>query len=381
MKWFARVVSMLALSITAFPAEGKDIGAMAKGSKIKINGGTVEIIDSVNPEIIKSKFEKQFTYDKADNPKLKELALKYKLKDVIAGGKTEFDRMVLLSDWVHRQFKKFGQPSKNTVNALEILELVQKGGVFYCAQYSSVFMSSCYSLGWVARDLGLHRLLGNPGSPEHSVPEVWSNQYRKWIIMDPTFNIYIEKNGLPLNGNELRDEYFGNKGEDLTYVQGAEKRKFKKSELPIKYTELAGFSVNAFYIDWYSFLFFMDNSNYMDNPPSFGNKCFMIYDERNSSVKWHKRDVPKDKKEAYWTLGEANMSFAAGEKGKLEVELSTNTPDFGTFLVKEDDKEWKETGNKISWALNPGLNKLTVTTRNNTGVKGPENSISIKFEP
>ena len=377
---FVKIILVFALFITVFFAENKDIGALPKGAKVKIYGGTIELLEIVNPEIIKSKFESRFTYDKSNNQKLKELASKYKLKDVVAGGKTEVDRMVFLSDWVHRQFKKFGQPTKKTVNALEILEETQKNGVFYCAQYSSVLISSCYSLGWVARELGLHKLLGNPGSTEHSVTEVWSNQYRKWVILDPTFNIFIEKDGLPLNGNEIRDEYFRNNGEDLTYVKGAEKQKYKKSDLPIKYRDLAGFSVNAAYIDWYSFLFFMDNSDYLDNPPGYSNKCFMIVDERNSAVKWHKREVPKDKKEAYWTLGEAKMSLTAGGNAELKIALTTNTPDFDAFLVKTDAGEWKETGAAFAWGLKPGLNKLTVTTRNMSGINGPENSVSLKFE-
>ena len=70
------------------------------------------------------------------------------------------------------------------------------------------------------------------------VKQLFFDEDTSEIMINGSGAIYIEKNGLPLNGNELRDEYFGNKGEDLTYVQGAEKRKFKKSELPIKYTEL-----------------------------------------------------------------------------------------------------------------------------------------------
>ena len=34
---------------------------------------------------------------------------------------------------------------------------------------------------------------------EHSVTEIWSNQHRKWVMLDPTSNMYLEKDGVPLN--------------------------------------------------------------------------------------------------------------------------------------------------------------------------------------
>src|SRR3989442_11824771 len=60
---------------------------------------------------VESEYTKRFRFDAYDNPKLKELRERYKLDEVIAPGKDEFDQQVLLMDWTHRQFKKFGRPS------------------------------------------------------------------------------------------------------------------------------------------------------------------------------------------------------------------------------------------------------------------------------
>jgi hypothetical protein len=258
------------------------------------------------------------------------------------------------------------------------LPMISNGGRFFCVQFAATMLSASYSLGWTARNIGLHNLLGNPGSTEHSTIEIWSNQYRKWIMFDSTFDIYLEKDGIPLNCNEIRDEWFKNKGEDLVYVKGIEKKKFKKADLPIPCPG-TGFTINTFYPDWYSFLMFTSNADFMDSGESTGNKCFMIFDERNKGTSWHTREVPKDLKDAYWTLGEAKMSIQPKEKGKLTVTFKTNTPNFDTFVVKLNDKEWEESKGEFIWSLKKGMNKLSATTKNKLGIKGPENYIVINL--
>lgn len=130
-------------------------------------------------------------------------------------------------------------------------------------------------------------------------------------------------------------------------------------------------------MDWFSFLMFIGNADYMNSGGDYGDNSFMIVDDRNNKVKWHTRHVPKDLKEAYWSLGEAKMRILAKEKGKLTVKLETNTPNFDTFMIKLNNLEWRESKEEFLWDLNKGSNSLRVTTKNKLGVKGPENSITI----
>src|SRR3712207_9513543 len=71
------------------------------------------------------------------------------------------------------------------------------------------------------------------GSTEHSSTEIWSNQHRKWVMFDPTFAMYAEKDGVPLNAYELRQEWFRRDGRDLVFVLGKERRRYRKSDLPV----------------------------------------------------------------------------------------------------------------------------------------------------
>jgi hypothetical protein len=133
----------------------------------------------------------------------------------------------------HHQFKKFGQPSKG---AYERLKAIDEGHSFFCTQYGQVMVSNAASLGWVDRALALRRHQGvnkNGGSTEHITAEIWSNQYRKWVMLDPTSNMYLEKDGVPLNAWEICQDWFYNDGKGLTIVVGKERKRYKKSDLPI----------------------------------------------------------------------------------------------------------------------------------------------------
>ena len=71
------------------------------------------------------------------------------------------------------------------------------------------------------------------GSTEHSVTEMWSNQHRKWVMFDPTSNMTLETNGVPLNAWEIRQEWFYRGGTNLVFVMGKERKKYRKTNLPI----------------------------------------------------------------------------------------------------------------------------------------------------
>lgn len=81
-------------------------------------------------------------------------------------------------------------------NPLCSANCANEGHTFFCAQYAQVFVSAAASLGWVDRELALRRHQDPPagGSTEHSTTEIWSNQHRKWVMMDPTANMHIPIN-------------------------------------------------------------------------------------------------------------------------------------------------------------------------------------------
>ena len=330
---------------------------------------------------VESDYTKRFKFDSYDNPKLKELREKYKLDQVVAAGKDEFDKQVLLNDWVHVQFKKFGSPSANPKGALEILKGVEEGQTFFCAHYADTLCSAAASLGWVDRTLALRRHKDYPGAgaPEHSTTEIWSNQHRKWVVIDPTANMYVEKNGVPLNAFEIRTEWFSHDGKDLVFSIGKERKKYKKSDLPIFLGRFAGFgdlTVPANEMEKYGFTGYVPNTNLMDAGPDYG-KMFIVKDAL-CEAKWHERVNPANPAvDCYFPIGQAAISMTP-EAGKLKVSIKTMTPNLKEIRVRFDDGEWRLMTDAFSWGIHAGSNTLEAKTLNQFGVEGPVSTVAVE---
>jgi hypothetical protein len=332
---------------------------------------------------VESVYSKRFKYDSYDNPKLKELREKYKLDEVVAAGKDEFDRQIFLNDWVHRQFKKFGAPSAKPRGALEILRCVEEGHTFFCAHYADTLISAAASLGWVDRPLCLRMNQGvtKGGSSEHSVTEIWSNQYRKWVMLDPTANMHIVKDGIPLDAVEIRTEWFYHEGKDLTLVIGKERKAYKKAELPIFLGRFANFgdlTVADDELGKYGFIGYVTNTNLMDARPGDGDIGFIVKDRLCDGTRWHERLYPAHPEvDPYFPIGQAALSLSV-EDGKFKVALRTMTPNFKEYRVQIDRGGWKPSDDHFPWALRPGLNRMEAKAVNQFGVEGPVSALVVE---
>ncbi len=235
-------ILLIILMGPAGTAIGQQVG-LKQGTAFTLAGQKALLTQLDTLPFVESEYTKRFRFDCFDNPKLQELRARYKLDQVVASGKDEFDRQVLLMDWAHQQFTRFGRPTAPVKGALEILRGIQEGKPFFCTQYAELLVSAAASLGWVDRVLALRRHQGvaQGGSSEHSTTEIWSNQYRKWVMLDPTSNMYLEKDGVPLNAYEIRQEWFYHAGKDLLFVIGKDRKKYRKSDLPIFLKRFPGF--------------------------------------------------------------------------------------------------------------------------------------------
>jgi hypothetical protein len=361
---------------------GVALGAQAAAESLKV-GMTVDLgeqtatlgtLDTLS--YVESDYTRRFMFDSFENLKLKDLRERYYLDEVTAPGKDEFDKQVLLMDWSHQQFKKFGQPSTQVRGALEILKGIEEGNTFFCSQYAQLLVSAAASVGWIDRPLALRRHQGVAkvgGSTEHSVTEIWSNQYRKWVMLDPTSNMYLEKDGMPLNAYEIRQEWFYQSGTNLTFVIGKERKKCKKSGLPIFLKRFAGFSDLAVYpeeLDKYGFTAYIPNTDLMDSGFDYA-RMFIVKDRLCNGTKWHVRTVPANPAvDPYFPIGQAALSLVA-EEGRIKATLKTLTSNFKRYEIQVDDAGWKVSDETFVWNTHPGLNRIEARTVNKFGVLGP----------
>jgi hypothetical protein len=334
---------------------------------------------------VESDYTMRFKFDTFENPKLKELRERYRLDAVTEMGKDEFDKQILLMDWTHQQFKRFGQPSANAKGALEILRSIDDGHKFFCSQYAQLFVSAAASLGWIDRPLALRRHQGVAkvgGSTEHAVTEIWSNQHRKWVMLDPTSNMYLEKESVPLNAYEIRQEWFYRNGKNLTFVIGKERKKYQKSDLPIFLKRFDGFGDLAVYpdeLDKYGFTAYIPNTDLMDSGFDYS-RMFIVKDQLCDGTKWHVRTVPANPAvDPYFPIGQATLSLFS-ENGKISAALKTFTPNFKAFEIQIDGAGWKTSDRTFTWNTHAGLNRLEARTVNMFGVTGPTSTAELVVE-
>src|SRR5947209_20018194 len=109
-------------------------------------------------------------------------------------------------------------------------------------------VSAAASVGWVDRALALRRPDNRgQGSTEHTSSEIWSDQYRKWVLFDPTFAMYMVKvgpdgkDGEPLSAYEFRQEWFYHDARDVVFVLDKDRKRYRKSDFPVPRGRYAGF--------------------------------------------------------------------------------------------------------------------------------------------
>jgi len=375
------VLSIACWSLADSVLFGQDPPSLPAGASIPLGTGTVTIKRMEALPYVQSEFTKRFRFDSFRNPKLQKLREDYQLDAVVARGQDEFEKQVLLLDWVHHQFKKFGRPSSEAKGALAILQAIGEGHTFHCSQYAEVFVSAAASLGWIDRELALRRHQDPPqgGSSEHAVTEIWSNQYRKWVMMDPTAHMYIEKEGTPLNAYEIRQEWFYREGRDLVFVVGKERKKYGKSDLPIFLERFDGFgdlTVPADELDKYGFIGYIPNTDLMDAGLDYG-QMFIVKDKLCEGTRWHERTVPANPAvDPYFPINQAAVRLVP-EQDQLRVVLQTLTPNFLAYGARIDDGVWRPVGESFRWSLHQGLNRLEVRTANQFRVEGPISAVEV----
>jgi len=378
------LVIALFVASTALAADDPAPSALAKvGETIELAGRTVTVKAFDTTPVVTNQFSKRFMFDAFNNKAHQQLREQEKLDEVVAKGKDEFDRQVRLMDWTYRRFKRFNAPSKKVQTPLEILKAIDEGHTFNCGFYATVLHSALSSYGYPTRHIGLKGPKSDGNGSGHSILEVWSNQHRKWFVLDPTLNMYFESTdgeGVPLNAYEIRQEWFYDKGKKLVIVIGAKREKHTVKDLPIHRAYHRGFgnlqlndrSLGKFMQIAYTPLTDKGGFDY--------GKMFITKDALAKGMKWHTRVCPaKPATEPYWPLNQAALKLAATDQLAVAASLTTNTPDFAGYRYRIDGGEWTE-GEPPRWALHEGANKLEVVAVNKFGVTGPPSIAELDVE-
>jgi len=188
-------VCAFALFATGGGSVGNPIGTAAQtllfGSDKKRQETLTALLSEYNDFHRDDTSDVEFTYN-YDHPKLAELKNKYDLGTVAGTGDTQ-SKVVNLLAWLGRGTHHNGRYGHAESNALALLEYSYGQGArkgINCRSLSIVLSEMCLSVGIQARALWL--MPYNPKDIDnHVVVMAYIPEKEKWIMVDPSWNVYF----------------------------------------------------------------------------------------------------------------------------------------------------------------------------------------------
>lgn len=153
-----------------------------------------------------NRFVPNFSYQSSENPNLVKIRRDFKL-DSIAGTGNETSKILNLLHWVHNIIRHDGSSVNPTLkNAIDLIKVCksEKRGI-NCRMMATI-LNECYlSMGIKSRYITCM-----PKETEfddcHVINMVYSNDFKKWIWIDPTFDAYVmNEKGELLGLEEVRE--------------------------------------------------------------------------------------------------------------------------------------------------------------------------------
>ncbi len=303
-----------------------------------------------------------FANEDFKHPKLVALRKKYKLDEVVAGSKTEFEKLLKLRNWVKKQWR-YDAPTEGypAWDADEIMTVKQG----FCVQYAIVYMQCLQSLGYNARFVfGYH-----PGvmSTGHEVTEIWSNQFNRWIMMDANANLHHAdpETDEPLGMLEIHDRmtraYYGDEQIDWANrprnIRGVENlATCRRMETDAEYSDPTTWKKPRWprYAKW-GMIRMMPRNNFYSEQYPLPRTQGLTWDWTGHWI-WEDAKTPRSYATRYrhitgrrsdwvWTLNQVRFDAVYGKaSGTIDIQMGTQTPNFDTFLINVDGKGWQASG-------------------------------------
>ena len=327
--------------------------------------------------------------DDFHHPRLQLLRGREKLDDVVSAAKTQFEKIVLLRRWAHRRWKMGASFYYPPWDAVEILDLARKhGNNGFCEQYAIVFLQACQSMGIHARYVDL---------PGHFVVAVWSDEFNRWVVMDPTHDLHYERDGVPMRGRDLYRAYWTRDNGEVLKVDSEGRRKAVSRDdlsnyrlysiglLANQLSEPVEVKCNGV---WRTLVLARAYWTY----PKIGRDRleitteFLAWRSPDAEESFPHRVETRDQDDFRYALNQTIM-FLANERLTnriLKVALlSNNSPTFERFLIRsEESATWVPIpSTTIKWLLHPGMNELSARIETRDGWEANVSSMRMFYKP
>ena len=390
--------------VMAKQAERKNASKTQDGGDTKSHtriAPELRIVEWRNEWIVKSAFP--FRYQAPDGM-LRELRRRYNLDGIIAPASTEIQQMMLLREWVHTRWKHGWNHKTECKNALEILEAAEKGADFNCGYFATTLMQCFLALGFVARTVVASKTASewtaeDEGNIGHSLTEVWSHQFHKWVLHDADMNVHYERDGIPLNALEIHRAWVTRRWNEVTMVQGPTPyhvTESKKSGSAITFKNPDNEAAELWIFSQHNVGDYYAHVNYL-----LGNDRHSS-DELPPRIEWIDEWTPQrlvggkqvnavsftgNEHDVNWTVDQVQIDLCCDpsaweqREAVLHVKLEHSMPNLDRRLVRIDDEPWWQTESEFTWRLRPGKSQIMAKGINSFGREGHISRILLRFNP
>lgn len=366
--------------------------------------GDMRVVSSRVQQIVRSPIE--FTYERPDQADVAWMRRTFRLDEVIADKKTEFEKLCALMHWVATRHNVRPGPWE-AANApypwnIRRIMTVENGGTIYshCMSYCEAMVTAASALGWQAR----HWAVMGIRDTSHEVPEVWVDELRKWVFFDPSLDTYYAdpNTGVPLNLLEMHNRYLKTvlRPEEVQ-TRGRRVNEDRLAALRGKHP-VRCVSGNFCYgkpcqWDWEwdhgymsaGWMQLTPRNDWHSRPeprfPHFGDSAegysgFPLFVDRQTPLtgevtRWLTRE-----RDFWWTLNQASLRLTRAGAAALHVECGNSQPFFRRYLARQDDGAWKPVESSFRWELKRGKNRLEVIPENEFGRRGLASSVVVDFQ-
>lgn len=369
----------------------------------------IRVVEYDNQDIVVSRYP--FIYEDLDRPELSELRERYQLHRIVGAG-SEFERQVALRCWRATRFPhgKHAAPEARILgpiawNGLLFLKAAEYGSSFTCPAAAMTYIQLCLAMGWPARLIEIcqaHKEWIPPSESNvaHTVSEVWSNEYRKWVLMDPDCNLHYARNRIPLSALEVHEAWMQERTDDVELVQGDPPFHSDGSMLAQGFDEPAEFKKFFAHrvMDYYHEIRVTLRNNHLSQPVYQGDQAkgwfpqlvWVDPGDRPMVMRTGKLrpyvEYSALRHDFEWTLNQAHIQVESGNLesmftivSRLRVNLTTVTPWFSHFEARIDDGAWRRVPASFVINMHPGINRIQARPVNHLDVTGIISTMAVEL--
>lgn len=148
-----------------------------------------------------------FYYLNPQNENLSKLKTKYGLAKLIDNKADQLDNSIKIMEFINKNVKASSDSMTSDKNAFEIMEAAFGGSKISDSDYVALYEECLASVGISVRH-GVLRSTDKKikGKSYFKVCEVWSDKYRKWVMIDGVNGCYMKEKDVPLSAVEIMNK-------------------------------------------------------------------------------------------------------------------------------------------------------------------------------